>query len=147
MKRNAIYVVKKLILVLLPLLSTIALTINLDKKVEFIDSFNCGTISFVIMFSALIVLYYKSSLLGKSISKKGKIIAFLLASIYSIIDVVWFTYNKYNESVFEINYVIKALLRYFGLLFVFYNIITACFYFWTAVAAQMNIHIVPQPGG
>ena len=121
-------IIRIALIALISMLSCLALTIDLNKDFSFINSFQIDTISFVAIFIGISFFYYKTISFSSKVDKRGKLVSAILALVYSTIDIIGFTYNEYKESIFELNYIIKAIIRFVGLYIILNKGITILLY-------------------
>ncbi len=110
------------------LIVALGLTVNLNREQELIYSFDGGIGLLIFLFISVSFLFYKTSYIVKVINKRGRIIAFILALIFSAFQVVGYTYSVYYESILEIDYIIKAILKFLAYLIISNRLILLGFY-------------------
>ena len=116
------------IFIICNLLATLGLVVNLDKDVKFVYSFDIGIGFFIFLFILITYFFYKTGYIKQRVEKRGRVIAIILAVIFSLLQIIGYTYNAYNESIFEANYIFKLIICFLAYLILSYRVILIAFY-------------------
>ena len=116
------------ILLLGSFIITLGLTVCMDKDVVLMQAFKVRTIDFALIYIGVLMFLYHQRVITSKVETRGKVIAALLSFVYSFIDVLGITYEKYDESIFEANYLCMVLIRFIGVFAISYYLVQIFFY-------------------